>query len=99
MKQQAPKKASEFVHNYIVDLRQKKASYRDLIIWKALIKPVEKYQVKAPHVEAAKRLMKEGYELSIGDKIGYVITLGLGKLHEKAKPYVLASYDEVDTEY
>jgi len=99
LKQQAPKKAAEFVRNYIVDLRQKKASYRDLIIWKTLTKPVEEYQVKAPHVEAAKRLMRERYELSMGDKIGYVITLGAGKLYEKAKPYVLASYDEVDTEY
>lgn len=32
-------------------------------------------------------------------RAGYVITLGTGKLYEKAKPYVLASYDEVDTEY
>ena len=60
---------------------------------------MEEYPVKAPHVEAAKRLMKEGHDLSVGDKIGYVITLGAGKLCEKAKPYVLASCDEVDTEY
>jgi len=99
LKEQVPKKAAEFVRNYIVDLRQKKVPYRDLIIWKTLTKPVEAYEVKAPHVEAAKRLLKEGYELSMGDKIGYVITLGAGKLCEKAKPYVLASYDEVDTEY
>ena len=33
------------------------------------------------------------------DKIGYVITTGSGRLYEKAKPYVLASYDEVDIEY
>jgi len=64
-----------------------------------LTKPAEEYAVKAPHVEAAKRLLKEGYELSMGDKIGYVITVGAGKLYEKAKPYALASYDEVDTEY
>jgi len=37
--------------------------------------------------------------LSVGDKIGYVIVAGLGRLYEKAKPYVLASYDEVDLEY
>ncbi len=99
LKKQAPKEAAEFVRDYILDLKQKKVPYRDLIIWKTLTKPAEKYEVRAPHVEAAKRLMKEGYELSMGDKIGYVITLGAGKLYEKAKPYVLASYDEVDTEY
>jgi DNA polymerase I len=99
LKKQAPKDAVEFVREYIVDLRQKKVPYKDLIIWKTLTKPAKDYAVKAPHVEAAKRLLKEGYELSMGDKIGYVITVGAGKLYEKAKPYALASYDEVDVEY
>jgi DNA polymerase I len=99
MKKQAPKEAAEFVRQFILGLRQKKVPYKDLIIWKTLTKKVEEYEVKAPHVEAAKKLLKEGYELSMGDKIGYVITVGAGKLYEKAKPYVLASYDEVDTEY
>ena len=99
LKKQAPLAAAEYVRRYIVDLRQKKVPYKDLIIWKTLTKPAEEYAVKAPHVEAAKKLLKEGYELSMGDKIGYVITVGAGKLYEKAKPYALASYDEVDTEY
>jgi len=99
LKEQAPQEAAEYVRRYIVDLRQKKVPYKDLIIWKTLTKPAEEYAVKAPHVEAAKRLLKEGYELSMGDKIGYVITVGAGKLYEKAKPYALASYNEVDTEY
>jgi DNA polymerase I len=99
LKEQAPKKAAEFVKTYVSDLRNKKIPYKDFVIWKTLTKKAEEYEVKAPHVEAAKRLLKEGYELSMGDKIGYVITLGAGKLYERAKPYALASYDEVDTEY
>ena len=99
LKKQAPQEAAEYVRQFIVNLRQKKVPYKDLVIWKTLTKPAEEYAVKAPHVEAAKKLLKEGYELSIGDKIGYVITVGAGKLYEKAKPYALASYDEVDTEY
>ena len=93
------KKAAEHVRQYISDLRLKKVPYRDLILWKTLTKPVEEYEVKAPHVEAAKLLLKEGCELSMGDKIGYVITVGAGKLYEKAKPYVFTMYDQVDTEY
>jgi DNA polymerase I len=50
-------------------------------------------------VEAAKLLLKEGWELSMGDKVGFVITIGAGKLYEKAKPYFLTTYDQVDTEY
>jgi DNA polymerase I len=99
LKKQAPERAAEYVRQYIVDLRQKNVPYKDLIIWKTLTKPAEEYAVKAPHVEAAKLLLKEGYALSMGDKIGYVITVGAGKLYTKAKPYALASYDEVDVEY
>ena len=99
LKEQAPEKAAEFVREYISDLRGKKVPYKDLVIWKTLTKRVEEYEVKAPHVEAAKKLLKYGYALSMGDKIGYVITLGTGKLYERAKPYALASYDEVDAEY
>ncbi len=99
LKEQKPQKAVDFVRHYISDLRQKRVPYRKLIIWKTLTKPVETYGVRAPHVEAAKTLIKGGWELSSGDKIGYVIVAGLGRLYEKAKPYFLASYDEVDLEY
>jgi len=99
LKEQKPEKAVKFVRQYISDLRQKRVLYRKLILWKTLTKPIEKYAVRAPHVEAARTLMKEGWDLSMGDKIGYVIVAGPGRLYEKAKPYVLASYDEVDLEY
>lgn len=99
LKERSAKRAVEFVRRFIIDLREKKAPYRDLVIWKTLTKPPEEYEVKAPHVEAAKMLQKEGWVLTVGDKIGYVITAGSGKLHERAKPYMLASYDEIDIEY
>jgi len=99
LKKQAQNEAAEFVRKFIADLRQRKVPYKDLVIWKTLTKKVEEYEVKAPHVEAAKILLKEGWELSMGDKIGYVITVGLGKLYEKAKPYFLETYDKIDVEY
>ena len=99
LKKRSARKAAEFVRNFIRDLRKRKVPYRDLVIWKTLTKPPEEYEARAPHVEAAKILQKEGWALTVGDKVGYVITLGSGRLHERAKPYVLASYDEVDIEY
>lgn len=99
LKEQSPEKAVELVRSYISDLRRKKVPYKDLVIWKTLTKPVQKYAVNAPHVEAARILAKEGWDLASGDKIGYVIVTGPGKLYEKAKPYVLVSYGDVDTEY
>ena len=95
----AVEKAVEYVRKYIIDLRNRRVPYRDLVIWKTLTKPLEEYEVKAPHVEAAKLLQKEGWSLTIGDKVGYVVTSGSGKLYERVKPYTLASYDEIDIEY
>ncbi len=99
LKEQSPEKAAKFVRQYVLDLRAKKVPYRNLVIWKTLTKRIEDYAVRAPHVEAARTLKKEGWDLSPGDKIGYVIVTGPGRLYEKARPYMLASYDDVDIEY
>jgi len=99
LKEQSPQKAVRFVQSFIQDLKQRSIPFRDLIIWKTLTKPVEEYAVKASHVEAAKMLMEKGWKLSVGDKIGYVVVAGEGRLYKRVKPYVLASYDEVDLDY
>jgi DNA polymerase I len=99
LKEQSPKKAAGYVLNVIDELRQRKVPFRDLIIWKTLTKPVEEYAVKASHVEAAKALRNKGWRLTVGDKVGYVILAGEGRLYDRVKPYVFAVYDEVGIEY
>jgi DNA polymerase I len=99
LKEQSSRKAAEYVHSVIEELRQRKVPFRDLIIWKTLTKPVEDYAIKASHVEAAKALKSKGWRLTVGDKVGYVILAGEGRLYDRVKPYVFASYDEVDVEY
>jgi len=99
LKEKTPEKAIKFLREYIADLNAKKIPLKDLIIWKAISKPVEEYEVRAPHIEAAKKLIKEGWEIAPGDKIGYVITKGPGKLFQKAKPYIFVSLDEIDNDY
>jgi DNA polymerase I len=99
LKEQSPKKAAEFVQQFIYELRQKNVPYHDLIIWKTLTKPPEEYEIKASHVEVAKMLAKKGWKLSVGDKVGYVAVVGIGRLYERVKPYMFATYDEVDVEY
>jgi DNA polymerase I len=99
LKEKSPEKAADYVRQYIVDTEMLKIPYKDFIIWKTLTKAPQEYEVKAPHVEAAKLLSKEGLDLTLGDKIGYVIVKGEGKLYTKAKPYVLASNEDLDIEY
>jgi len=99
LKENSSQKAADYVRQYIADMRKGKVPFRDFVIWKTLTKKVEEYAVRAPHVEAAKMLKREGWDLTLGDKIGYVITVGSGRLYERVKPYVFASYEELDIEY
>jgi DNA polymerase I len=99
LKEQSSKKATEYVYTVIEDLKQRKVPFRDLIIWKTLTKPAEDYAIKASHVEAAKMLKANGWRLSVGDKVGYVILAGEGRLYDRVKPYVFAAYEEVDVNY
>jgi len=99
LKEQSPQKAANFVQQFIYELWQRRVPYRDLVIWKTLTKPVEEYAVRASHVEAAKMLSEKGWEFTVGDKIGYVVVVGSGRLYERVKPYMFATYDEIDIEY
>ncbi|MCX8176935.1 MAG: DNA polymerase II [Candidatus Bathyarchaeota archaeon] len=99
LKEQTPHSAVKFTRQLIHELRQRKVPFRDLIIWKTLTKQVEEYTLRAAHVEAAKMLMERGWKLAVGDKVGYVVVKGQGRLYGRVKPYMFASYDEVDLEY
>ena len=79
----------------IDSIRRRKVAYSELVILKTLTKPLEEYEVRAPHVEAARQLMNEGWRLTLGDRIGYVITSAPGKLYQKAKPYVKATVNDI----
>jgi len=91
--------ARDRARTLIAAVRAREVPYRDLVIWKTLTKPLRFYEARAPHVEAARRLFKAGYSLTIGDHVGYVIVKGEGKLYQRAIPYHLTTYDAVDTEY
>lgn len=99
LKEQSPKNAVIYVHKVIEELKQKKVPLSELIIWKTLTKAPEQYAIRAPHVEAAKMLKEKGWRLSGGDKVGYVILAGTGRFYSRVKPYILATYDEVDVDY
>jgi hypothetical protein len=60
---------------------------------------VDGYSVRASHVEAAKMLAEKGWKLTTGDKVGFVILKGKGRLYSRVKPYVFATLEEVDPEY
>jgi DNA polymerase I len=99
LREKSPKNAVDYVHKVVAELRNRQVPFHDLIIWKTLTKHPEQYAVRSPHVEAAKMLKEKGWRLSGGDKVGFVILTGTGRLYNRVKPYVFAKYDEVDVDY
>ena len=96
---EARQKAVKIVRDWIARLRERKVPYKDLVIWEELTRRPEEYKVRTAHVEAAKIMMRSGWEISVGDKVGYVIVKGSGKLYQRAVPYFMAGYDDVDLDY
>jgi DNA polymerase I len=92
-------KAVEYVRSVVQELRQLKVPMEKLVIWKTLTKSLEEYEVSAPHVAAAKRLISAGFKVEKGDKIGYVVTRGAGSVSSRAVPYFMAKPSEIDVDY
>jgi DNA polymerase I len=99
LRDQSPEKAVETARTTIRKLQNGEVPIADLTIRKTLTKPIESYAVRTPHVEVAKKLMKEGWDLTLGDKVAYVITKGPGKRFEKARPYSQVKPGDVDVDY
>jgi DNA polymerase I len=87
------------VRETIKALKGGKVPIKKLIIWKKLTKGLEEYEVSAPHVTVAKRMMEAGWDVKPGDMVGFVIMRGRGRLYEKAAPYFEADPSEVDIDY
>ncbi|MEM2884778.1 MAG: DNA polymerase domain-containing protein [Thermoproteota archaeon] len=92
-------KAVAFLKEYVSRLLAGSVPVGDLVIWKTLTKPLEDYEVKAPHVEAARIMKEKGWSLAVGEKVGYVIVKGEGKLYQKARPLAFAKGLEPDYDY
>jgi len=99
LREQSIDKAVADVRRTIDQLRSRKIPIESLTIRKTLTKPIEQYAVRAPHVEVAKLLLKQGWDLGLGDKVAYVIVQGPGKLFQKSRPSHQARLEDVDTEY
>lgn len=99
LRDQSTEKAIEDVRTIIRMLKKGEVPTKSLTIRKTLTKPIEDYKVRTPHVEVAKQLLKQGWDLSVGDKVAYVIVNGSGKLFEKAKPVSQVNLRDIDIQY
>jgi len=94
-----PSRAAAYVQDLTRNLKSKKLPLLSFVVWKTLTKPVEAYEVNAPHVEVAKKMAKDGWPVTAGDKVGFVITKKSGKLFQKAEPHYKVTIEEMDYDY
>ncbi|MEM1735375.1 MAG: DNA polymerase II [Desulfurococcaceae archaeon] len=102
LKEGSVSRAVDYVREVIGKLKEGSIPFEKLVIWKTLGKELEEYAAEAPHVVAARKLMKMGYKVGVGDKIGYVVLKGAGKVSERVEPYVSTknlSFDKIDINY
>jgi DNA polymerase I/DNA polymerase-2 len=99
LKEKNIEKAKEYVRKVINDLRKRKVSLKDLIIYEELTKPIEQYKLISPHVMAAKKLKQGGIEVGEGQVIMFVIQEGIGSISERAEPIEFAKLEKIDLDY
>ena len=88
------KKAESIIKNVISDLKGGKINKKDLIIYTQITKNLDEYKTTAPHVSVAKKILKKGEPLHIGDVIGYIIVSGNKSISERAElPENAKDYD------
>ena len=92
---EALRKAKEYVRM----LKRGEVDRKKLIIWRQITRPLSEYSATQPHITVARELIKEGWRIQPGDKVGYVIARGSGPLYSRARPYFKISRDEIDWGY
>ncbi len=99
LKEMDVEKAVSYVKSVIDNLKKGNVEIKDLIIYEQLTKPIETYKQISPHVVAAKKLKRNGFNVSPGSIILYVITKGSGSISERAEPVELLDEKQIDVAY
>ena len=89
--------ADKAVQETVRSLKEGKVPLDQLVIYNRITKPVDEYETTSPHVEAAKKAIQRGIDLTPGDTIGFVITKGSGEISDKAE--LLKFAQDYDPEY
>lgn len=77
--------AVDAANTVIEHIRNEELPLKQFIIYTQLTKSPDKYESTSPHVEAAKKAKRNGYDITPGQTIRYVITPGAGSISDRAR--------------
>lgn len=99
LKEMSIDKAINYVREIIIKLNKGTIPVEKLVIWKTLTKNINEYKAEEPHVAAAKKLLRRGIKVNVGDKIGYVVIKGSGSISRRVEPYPFVDKKNIDISY
>ncbi len=94
---EARQRAKAFIRKYVEDVRNLKVPLKDFTIWKEITK--KEYKARTPHLKVTEDLRRMGWKIKPGDKVGYVVVKGSGKLYERSVPFFKACPEDIDIDY
>lgn len=95
----SPQKAAKIIKEVIEEIKEGKIPLEDLVIHTQLTKNPEEYVQMAPHVQAAKKAIANGRNVSRGAIIRYVVISGKEPISKRAIPLEDVNVSKYDPNY
>ncbi len=94
-----PERAAEIVKKAVQDIKTGNVPLKELAINTQITKGMAEYVQAGPHVVAAKKAIKKGYEFKQGDIITYIVTKKGGSISDKSVIMDFVKEGDYDADY
>jgi len=99
LKKKDVKGAVKHVQKVISNLKKGKIHLKDLTIYEQLVKNIDEYKVRRPHVSTAKKLKERGQDVYPGMIMMFAITKGKGSISDRVEPIEYVKLKDIDQKY
>ena len=94
-----PEKAAEIVKQVVKNIKDGNVKLKDLAINTQMTRGMGEYVQPGPHIEAAKKAMKQGMDFKQGSIITYVVTKKGDSISDQARVIEFVKEGDYDAEY
>ncbi len=94
-----PEKAAEIVKKAVQDIKTGRVPLKELAINTQITRGMAEYVQAGPHILAAKKAIKKGYEFKQGDIITYIVTKNGGSISDKSVIMDFVKEGDYDADY
>jgi len=99
LKEKDVEKAVSIVKDVIRRIKSGEVSLEELAIHTQITRDIRSYVQEGPHIAAAKKAMKRGYEFPKGSIVTYIITKKSGSISDKAELIDFVKEGDYDPDY